>query len=840
MDLTGAHGGGILRRNDTGYPAKMTVKLRELYDRYTAARVDAADAEHGWATILKYYQYLVRTVMSDPEYGIGADGNARGVLVYHTMGMGKTRLAVAVAMALWEDRPTVVMLARSLQGNFRETVYEVIDALYTDPDERARKRAEADTQFVFVSMDAYNAANQVEKAAGRVRPRAGLAEGGLDGKFLIIDEAHNFFRAIINSSSENANARRVYDMAQAARNLRIVLLTGTPAAKDPFELVPCFNMLAGKDLLPPQYDVFYRLYVDRKAHTVRNRERLANRIVGLVSHVSPLRPTEPAGADAAPPKRARDDGWFPEERPTVVEHVEMGPEQYRQYLFARDKEEAEGKSGDGFGAPGGLGPVSTPALSLPGSEKKAMRSYFVRSRSLSNFWPGRDAVGLDVDELPDDAFTEHTAPKLALIADRAKRAPGPVLIYSQFVEAGGLRVLARFLRGQGFEPYVPGEAALADTAALAAGRGVAVLGGAAAAALAAGGPRLTYSAVQALNEDIRDMDLGVLTAALTRGAPAGAPAAATWGLALAAAPVHFAWGEFFRPNGDAQRLEARRYAARLSELKNVLNDSKFALGDKTRLPDTLRRAGVADVMPRSRPLADVSRIEPGEPPLFLKNSKVWGQHGVVTVATTAALLAAKATSTFADVAACVAVDAVRDPAMWYDDEAAPDAGFKFHLRTYLCISVESGIVWAYANEGLWRVLTAARPYTEDAWDDPEVHLSGRKRTRANYNWKETAAKYTRRGSAWVTAAEESVRGVMRGVGRAFGGAAAPYPESRNAYQIFGLDITLDAAGRAWLLEVNTRPGFLQYHTDELRGVVSPMIFGWELESVVFPLSLIHI
>ena len=38
--------------------------------------------------------------MSDPEYGIGADGNARGLLIYAAMGMGKTRLAVAVAMVL--------------------------------------------------------------------------------------------------------------------------------------------------------------------------------------------------------------------------------------------------------------------------------------------------------------------------------------------------------------------------------------------------------------------------------------------------------------------------------------------------------------------------------------------------------------------------------------------------------------------------------------------------------------------------------------------------------------------------------------------------------------------
>jgi RimJ/RimL family protein N-acetyltransferase len=399
--------------------------------------------------------------MSDPEYGIGADGNARGLLIYHAMGMGKTRLAVAVAMALWDVRPVVVMLARSLQANFRETVLEVIGILNAGapPEEIARLRAEAAAKFIFVSMDAYNSADQMARAGtGAKRVKRGDltgATGGLDGKLLIIDEAHNFFRAIINSSAENANARRVYDMVMTARNLRLVFLTGTPAAKDPFELVPCFNMLAGADLLPAQYEIFYKLYVDRAAHKVRNPERLANRLVGLVSHVTPLRPSEPAGTRAGPaPKKARDDGWFPEERPTVVERVEMGVDQYRQYLLAREKEEAEGKTGEGAGGKG-AGVMSTPALALPGSEKKAMRSYFVKSRTLSTFCPPREWMGASVDAMPDDVFTALIAPKLALVAERADKAPGPVLAYSQFVDAGGLKPLGRFLQRLGYAPYVP-------------------------------------------------------------------------------------------------------------------------------------------------------------------------------------------------------------------------------------------------------------------------------------------------------------------------------------------------------------------------------------------------
>ncbi len=455
--------GAPLRRNDTSFPTQMTAKLRALYDEYRAARADVASPRHRLATALKYYQYLVRTVMSNPEYGIGADGNARGLLIYHTMGMGKTRCAVAVAMALWDTRPPVVMLARALQKNFLETVKEVVELLQdadTPPEELSRLKTEAVARFTFVSMDAYNSADQMARVGtGATRVKRGDltgATGGIDGKHLIVDEAHNFFRAIINSSAENANARRVYDMTMLARNLRITFLTGTPAAKNPFELVPCFNMLAGSDLLPTQYDSFNKLYVDRERHAVRNRNYLANRIVGLVSHVTHSRPTDPPlepSDSRAAPRRIRDDGWFPEERQTIIERVEMGADQYRQYLLAREKELAEGKGGEG--GPRAVAIMSAPPLALPGSEKKAMGTYYVKSRMLSNFAPPRDWVGTPVDRMPDSVFEASVGPKLDLIARRADEAPGPVLVYSQFISAGGLLPMSRYLRRRGFTEWRP-------------------------------------------------------------------------------------------------------------------------------------------------------------------------------------------------------------------------------------------------------------------------------------------------------------------------------------------------------------------------------------------------
>ena len=85
----------MLPRNNTSYPSKIYAKLTNLYNIYKNSQ-----ETDRWSKALKYYQYLVKTIMSDPEYGLGEDGNARGLLIYHTMGMGKTRLGAAVVMSL--------------------------------------------------------------------------------------------------------------------------------------------------------------------------------------------------------------------------------------------------------------------------------------------------------------------------------------------------------------------------------------------------------------------------------------------------------------------------------------------------------------------------------------------------------------------------------------------------------------------------------------------------------------------------------------------------------------------------------------------------------------------
>lgn len=373
-----------MERNNTSFQLQITSKIKELFNSY--------QKDSKWNSLLAYYQYIVKHVVSDNFIKGG-----RGLLLYFTMGMGKTRTAASVAMSV--NMPVVIILPKSLQSNFEDTLKFIEKELRTPVKNKIK----------YISMDAYNSANQLDKI-----------ESGIDNSLVIIDEAHNFFRSIINGTHES-NAYKIYEQLMNAKNLKILLLTGTPVSKNPFELVPCINLLAGKDILPTDYEQFNDLYVDYLSRDIRNRSYLANRIVGLISYMT---------------MSDTSKHMFPTELSTIISRVEMSTMQYRKYLQAREKEEADKKGKDHTKSEKKI------PMSLP--KHVSLSSYYIRSRSMSNY----------VEPLQKgDEITEENGPKLALIANRVFALKGLAMVYSQFVNEHGLKQLTIFLEKLGFSEF---------------------------------------------------------------------------------------------------------------------------------------------------------------------------------------------------------------------------------------------------------------------------------------------------------------------------------------------------------------------------------------------------
>lgn len=370
-------------RNNTSFPIQITNKIKELLTIY--------NADNRWKSLLAYYQYIVKDVITNSDMEIK---DSRGLLIYFVMGLGKTRTAVAVALSVI-NRPVIAIIPKSLQKNFQETLEFVEKEL----------NIKLNNKINYVSLDAYNSYSQLERL-----------HSGLNNSLIIVDEAHNLFKAIINGTPES-NAYRIYESILHAKNVKILFLTGTPVSKDPFELVPCVNMLAGKDLLPIYYDQFNSLYIDYINKKILNREFLANRLLGLVSYMSVSEATR---------------HMFPKEMPVIVERVEMSKLQYRKYLIVREKEEQNKSKSIQH---------SVKAMSIP--KQGSMSKYYVESRSASNF----------VYPFENNPITKENSPKMALIANRVKDLKGLSLVYSQFVNLHGLKQIAVYLEQLGFTEF---------------------------------------------------------------------------------------------------------------------------------------------------------------------------------------------------------------------------------------------------------------------------------------------------------------------------------------------------------------------------------------------------
>lgn len=419
-----------MTRNSTSFINRLTVKLKQLHKEYLKLR----NSGDKITAALKYHQWLVVEWMSSYEYVVK---ESRGLLCYHDMGTGKTRIGAATMIFLIEIGIYPIFIApKSLQNNMMTTIAEIMKIM--NPEVTDNEIIATQKKITVASSDAHNMFDQVTKHGST-----------LDNRVIVIDEAHDFFRAIVNSGNDETNSRKLYNTIMSTKNLRLLCLTGSPIVKNVFEMVPMFNMLAGREILPIQYDLFMEMYVDLPNRKLKNREILQNRLFGLVSYVSTELPLEP-NIDASKIPKPRDDHFFPELLPMKVIRVEMSEHQYKTYLLAREKEELELKTKGKYSDRVGKGN----ALSLPSSEmNRGLSTYYVHSRMISNFCPPDTYRNTSLNLMPDEIFVAENSPKLAMIAKMITDEYGSAVGYSQFVDYG-LGALGRFLKNKGYREFI--------------------------------------------------------------------------------------------------------------------------------------------------------------------------------------------------------------------------------------------------------------------------------------------------------------------------------------------------------------------------------------------------
>jgi len=396
-----------LNRNNTNFPIELLNLLKKIPNN---SKYD----------FLKYYQKLTQWYVTNVEI------DSRGILINHTMGAGKSMLAISIVMELMREYSVIFLQSKSLEQNIKKSIKKYIKMrTESEPDYYLGKLTEnldkwIDANFSFISMNSSNMMKKMAESTDELfdkKLKKLVDLPSLNGKIIVIDEAHELFRAITNGSK---NAVALYDSIMKCNNVKLLFLTGTAMSNDPFELVPCFNMLGSKKpnnpIFPESYKNFNENFI--KNDKINNKDIFQDRIFGLVSRITQttipgaiLGNTEPISSN------------YPITLVPILEKVKMTDIQLTEYNKARQKELKE----KGYKATGEIQRITKP-------KSGQISTYRVKSRQYCN------VVG-------------ESSAKFDKMIENIEKSDGNSLVYSQFINMGGLAAFVEFLKKKNWREY---------------------------------------------------------------------------------------------------------------------------------------------------------------------------------------------------------------------------------------------------------------------------------------------------------------------------------------------------------------------------------------------------
>ena len=216
----------------------------------------------------------------------------RGALLYHELGSGKSGASIAAAEGYIEKKKIFVLSPASLAVNYENEILKISSiGLNLKKDWTQIKISKTNKKALEILESKYAISSTLIKKEGIVWiplykndiPNAiilktkpdnddklaittttshiiknrytfisynglsaklikSLGKSPFDNGFIIIDEVHNFISRVVNGS---ILARTVYTYLMAAKDAKIILLSGTPMINNPYEVATLINLIRG-------------------------------------------------------------------------------------------------------------------------------------------------------------------------------------------------------------------------------------------------------------------------------------------------------------------------------------------------------------------------------------------------------------------------------------------------------------------------------------------------------------------------------------------------------------------------------------------------------------------
>jgi hypothetical protein len=225
-----------------------------------------------------------------------------GLLAFHSVGTGKTCLAIATATTHFEPQGwTILYITKTtLKGDVWKNMFDQVCSLVlqgkpipTDKAARMRLLSKSWSQIQPLSYRQFSNMLRGKNAlAGKLRSINGTKDP-LQKTLVIIDEAHKLFVSDL-PPSEKCDLAAVQKAFQhsyetsGADAVKLLLMTGTPYTDDPLDMIKLLNLfLEPPRQLPEDFAAFAAAYLDTDGHfTPTGRVAFMNHIAGLVSYLN--------------------------------------------------------------------------------------------------------------------------------------------------------------------------------------------------------------------------------------------------------------------------------------------------------------------------------------------------------------------------------------------------------------------------------------------------------------------------------------------------------------------------------------------------------------------------
>lgn len=217
---------------------------------------------------------------------------AKGLLVWHSVGTGKTCTAVSVKSFLFErlDYTIIWVTRNTLKEDIWKNMYDKIcdHVIREKYKEGARNNLKKYLSKRFIPPMSYRQFSNLLEGKNVLYNKMVELNGKEDilkKTLVIIDEAHKLYSQDL-VGIEKPNMKVVEKMVAKSKSCKVLLMTGTPIADDPMEFLRLMNLISKNYQFPTQMKEFRKTFYKGNDFSVKGKALFQSKVKGLISYLN--------------------------------------------------------------------------------------------------------------------------------------------------------------------------------------------------------------------------------------------------------------------------------------------------------------------------------------------------------------------------------------------------------------------------------------------------------------------------------------------------------------------------------------------------------------------------